>query len=139
MLLIEGKIDKMRRTKVEKYLMSDRYPGENLLKLTYIDGISTIPESRKIPEKKSDLKDWISLKGFDIAMKRIKEIQKLSKNKNKNLVPANLIKGHEIIKTLKIKPGKKIGKILEKIREEQLNKKIKNKTEAIKYIKNKFK
>jgi len=139
MLLIEGKIDKMRRTKVEKYLMSDRYPGENLLKLTYIDGISTIPKGRKIPEKKSDLKHWISLKGFNIALKRIKEIQKLSKNKNENTIPASLINGHEIIKTLKIKPGKKIGKILEKIREEQLNKKIKNKTEAIKYIKNKFK
>ncbi|MFH1457220.1 MAG: hypothetical protein ABIF17_03885 [Patescibacteria group bacterium] len=136
MLLIAGKIDKMRQTKVEKYLMSDRFPGDNLLKLTYIDAISTIPDKRKIPEKKSDLKDWISLKGFYIALKRIKEIQKLSKNKK--LIPESLINGHEIIKILKIKPGKKIGKILEKVREEQLNKKIKNKTQAINYIKRKF-
>lgn len=137
MLLIEGKIDKMRQTKVEKYLMSDRYPGENLLKVTYIDAISTIPEKRKFPKKKADLKDWISLKGFIIALKRIKEIQKLSKDKKP--VPKRLINGNEVIKTLKIKSGKKVGTILDKVRDEQLNKKILNKKQAIEYIKKKFK
>jgi tRNA nucleotidyltransferase (CCA-adding enzyme) len=135
-LFIEGKIDKMRQTKVEKYLMSDHYPGENLLKVIYVDAISTVPEKRKIPKKKTDLKDWISLKGFDIALKRIEEIQKLSKDKKP--VPKRLINGNDIIKVLKVKPGKKVGTILDKVREEQLNKKIETKKQAIEYIKKKF-
>jgi len=47
------------------------------------------------------------------------------------LMPKSLVNGEEIMKLLKIKPGKKIGQILKKIREKQLAGTIKNKKEAL--------
>ena len=46
-----------------------------------------------------------------------------------------ILSGDEIIKEFKIEPGPKIGKLLEIIKEAQLEGKIKNKTEALDLVK----
>jgi tRNA nucleotidyltransferase/poly(A) polymerase len=49
--------------------------------------------------------------------------------------PAPILNGREVMKILNLKPSKKVGEILEALREAQLNGKIKNQTEAVKFIK----
>ena len=52
--------------------------------------------------------------------------------------PAPLLKGEEVIKELGIKPGKLVGEILDQLREKQLGGEIKNKREALKWLKDFF-
>jgi tRNA nucleotidyltransferase/poly(A) polymerase len=54
----------------------------------------------------------------------------------KNVRPAPILNGREVMKILNLKPSKKVGEILEALREAQLNGKIKNQTEAVEFIKN---
>ncbi|MFA4891242.1 MAG: CCA tRNA nucleotidyltransferase [Candidatus Gracilibacteria bacterium] len=51
------------------------------------------------------------------------------------LMPQRLISGDEIMKALKIPAGKKIGKLLARIRSEQLGGKLKTKKDALEFIK----
>jgi poly(A) polymerase len=133
MLIVGGKVAEMRQTKLEKYFLSEFFPGEKLLQIVFDDAIGTIPEGRKIPQKNSDLKNWISLQGFDIFLKRIKKIKKMGGEKN--VRPAPILNGREVMKILNMEPSKKVGEILEAMREAQLNGKIKNQTEAVEFIK----
>lgn len=50
-------------------------------------------------------------------------------------VPKPLVAGEDVMKILKIKPGKKVGEILEEIQEKQLAGKITTKKQALAYIK----
>jgi poly(A) polymerase len=134
MLIVGGKVSEMRQTKLEKYFLSEFFPGEKLLQVVFDDAIGTIPAGKKIPQKNSDLKNWISLQGFDIFLKRIKAIKKMGGQKN--VRPAPILNGREVMKILNLKPSKKVGEILEALREAQLNGKIKNQTEAVEFIKN---
>ncbi len=54
------------------------------------------------------------------------------------LMPKNLLSGTEIMKLLKIEPGKQIGKILKDLREKQLNGDLKTKNEAKLYVQKVF-
>jgi poly(A) polymerase len=49
--------------------------------------------------------------------------------------PEPLLKGEDVIKELNIKPGKLVGEILEQLREKQLGGEIKNRREALKWLK----
>jgi tRNA nucleotidyltransferase/poly(A) polymerase len=49
--------------------------------------------------------------------------------------PKPFLTGEDVMKTLKIKPGKKVGKILAELREKQLDGEIKNKKQALDCIK----
>ena len=133
MMLLEDKVENMRQTKFEKYMLSDRYPGEKLLQVTYADAVATVPAGEKIPTKKEDLKDWISLRGFWPALKRIKKIQNMNPSGNK--APARLLNGNDVMKIRKIKSGSGVGRILDELREAQLREKVKTKKEAIEFIK----
>jgi tRNA nucleotidyltransferase/poly(A) polymerase len=133
MLIVGGKVAEMRQTKLEKYFLSDFFPGERLLQVIFCDAIGTIPYGKKIPQKNSDLKKWISLEGFDIFLKRIKAIKKMAGNIN--VRPAPILNGREVMKILNLEPGKIIGEILESLREAQLNGKVKNQTQAVEFIK----
>jgi poly(A) polymerase len=54
------------------------------------------------------------------------------------IIPKKLLNGNEIMKILKVKEGPIVGKILKKLEEEQVTKKLKTKEEAIKAIKSIF-
>jgi tRNA nucleotidyltransferase (CCA-adding enzyme) len=115
-------IKEMKNSTVEKYFFAHRYSGEDLLKLGFIDMLSSI-------QKKTGEGD---LGNFELIVKRINELKRLGKDKN---LPKPLLNGDEIMEILKIKPGKKIGEILENLREKQLAGKIKTKKGAREYIK----
>jgi putative nucleotidyltransferase with HDIG domain len=51
------------------------------------------------------------------------------------LMPKQLISGKEVMKILNLKEGKEVGKILQQVREQQLEDKIKNKKDAKEFVK----
>ncbi|NMB48075.1 CCA tRNA nucleotidyltransferase [Candidatus Kuenenbacteria bacterium] len=106
----------MKNPTLEKYFFGERYSGEDLLKLGFIDGSGSIPQNKK---------DYLS--SFNLMVKRIEELKKLGKGRR---LPKPLLDGNEVMEVLKIKPGKKVGRILEELREKQLAGKIKSKKEA---------
>lgn len=115
-------IKEMKNSTVEKYFFSERYSGEDLLKLGFIDMVSTIWADRGKG----------NLEGFEKMIERINELKKLGKDKK---LPKGLLNGDEVMKLLGLKPGKKVGEVLEDLREQQLSGKIKSKEEAEKWIK----
>ena len=108
-----------------------------------VDPLLTMPDSRK--------RHWFLHEGFeelleiyrvDIAGTEPKDfsvyekIKKLYKHEiaELKLLPKQLLTGEEVMEILKLKPGIKIGEIIEKIREEQLAKNLKTKKDAKEYI-----
>ncbi len=128
MMLIHGHPSEFRSTTIEKYFFSDRFPGKNLIKLAYLDSLATIPKSGKL---ESDL--------IKALLKRIKEMKALVKrNQAREMLPPPLLNGNEIMKILKIEPGRKVGEIKEKLREKQLKGEIKNKREAKRFVRDSY-
>lgn len=123
MILIAGDISKMRPATIEKYFFNPRYSGEDLLKLSFVDIAASLPEKGK--------PNFIS---FYQMEKRIKELKRLSKTKKE--LPPPLLNGYEIMQKFNLKPGPRIGELLKKLREKQLEKKIKTKGEALNYLAN---
>lgn len=121
MILIAGDISKMRPATIEKYFFNPKYSGDDLLKLSFVDIAATILE-----EGGPNFNNFYQMK------KRIKELKNLSKTKKE--LPPSLLDGYEIMDKFRLKPGPKIGRLLEKLREKQLSKKIKNKIEAFTYL-----
>lgn len=67
----------------------------------------------------------------------VKLYKKLMKEKEKDIKP--ILNGHEIIEIFNIKQGKKVGEILNTLKEAQLNRKIQTKEEAKKWLIKKYK
>ena len=107
LITLHGDINKMRAATIEKLFFNKLRPGKNLLRLLYIDAISTIPEKGE-----TDLTNFYKL------VKRIKDLDKLHKEKDK--LPPPILDGNEIMAKLKLKSGPQIGKLLSILREEQL-------------------
>ncbi len=107
LIMIHGDINDMRAATIEKMFFNKLRPGKNLLKLLYLDAISTIPEKGKT-----------DLSNFKKLVKRIKELDKLHKEKDK--LPPPILDGNEIMAKFKLKSGPEIGKLLSILREEQL-------------------
>ena len=115
------KIRQMKNSTIEKYFFSDKYSGEDLLKMGFVDMSASIrPNGR--PE----------LDNLELMVERINELKKLGKGRK---LPKALLNGDEVMEILGIQAGKKVGKILNELREKQLSGRIKNKQEAIKFIK----
>lgn len=107
LIMVHGDINDMRAATIEKLFFNKLRPGKNLLRLLYIDAISTIPEKGK-----TDLTNFYKL------VKRIEELDKLHKKKDK--LPPPILDGHEIMNKFNLEPSPKIGKLLSVLREEQL-------------------
>ncbi len=122
MLTVHGKIDQIKNTTLEKYFFSDK-PGADLLQLIFIDAISTIPRQGEI-----------YVNHYNQLNKRLQALSRLQKTPKK-ILPKLLIDGNEIMKLLKIKPGPRVGQVMELLREEQLKKKIKTKKQAREFVK----
>lgn len=121
MLAIHAKADEMKPTTIEKYFFNPNRPGDELLKLIYLDISATIPKKGK--------PDFSSLRKLE---KRIAEIKKLSGKKKE--LPKSLLNGNEIMQYLKISSGPKIGELLEILRQAQLSGKIKTKKEGYEFL-----
>lgn len=122
MLTIEGNVREMRPGTIEKYFFNPNFPGENLLKLTYLDASATIPLDGKI-----------DLENFYAITERIEELRQRFEAKAK--LPLPILDGHEIMAYFKLPPGPKVGELIRVLREAQLGGEIKNKEEAYKFLK----
>ena len=123
MLTTNGNPIKMKPTTIEKYFFNRENPSRNLLKLMFVDGLATIGK-----DGKGVTDHYQSLK------KRIEEIKKISGSRGP-MLSNPLINGQDVISVLNVKQGPKIGEILEKTRQAQLDGKIKNKKEAVEFLK----
>lgn len=121
LILMHGDVETMKRSTIEKYFFSRRYPSDVLLQLLYIDALATIPLVGR-----SDLANYRTLK------KRIEEMKKLGHKKEE--LPIPLINGHDVIEVFNIDPGPKVGKLLALVREEQLAGRVKTKQEALEFL-----
>jgi len=74
--------------------------------------------------------DFTSYREIKLRINKLK-----SKIKNKKQLPKQIVTGHDLINKYKLKPGPKIGQLLEILREAQLKGKINTKADGLKYIK----
>ncbi len=108
MLLVQGKIDEMRPSTVEKYFFNPNFPGAGLLQLAFADALSTIPEVGQ-PD----------LTNFRQMLKRISGLKKFVAKRDR--LPPPVLDGKEIMKKFKLPPGPQIGELLRALREAQLS------------------
>lgn len=123
---IQGDPAKMRPSTIEKYFFHPKYKND-LLKLIFIDVSAAIPKDLKKPD--------FSL--YNKIKERIKEIKE--KVKAKENLPPPLLNGYDVMETLNIPSSPKVGEVLKRVREEQLEGRLKTKKEAIRFIKEQFK
>jgi len=126
MILIRGEIAKMKPSTIEKYFFNSHFSGDKLLQVSFADIAATITS-----------KGALDFNRFNQMLGRIKELKGLSRNKKE--LPKPILNGHDIIKIFKLKPGREIGELLGLLREKQLNGKIKNKNQAVKFLEKKIK
>ncbi len=88
---------------------------KNLLELFYADARGTTPPHTEVIDK--------------IAQLYHKDISSTP------VLPMPLIDGDDVMKALKLKPGKKIGFVLQKVREKQLGGELKTKKAALEWLK----
>lgn len=124
MLLLQGNIEEMKPSTIEKYFFNPNFPGEGLLQLTFTDALATIPEVGD-PD----------LENFYAMQKRIEGLRELVKEKNR--LPKPILSGDDIMKYFKLKPGKRIGELITVLREAQLSGQVGAEDESIKERKNK--
>jgi len=122
MVLIKGDITKMRPKTIEKYFFNPHYSGQKLLQISFVDISATI--TKKGP---------LSFDRFDQMLVRINGLKELSENKKE--LPKSLVTGDDIIKEFNLSPGPLIGKLLDLVREEQLNGHLNNKKESLAFLK----
>jgi poly(A) polymerase len=108
MLMLQGDIEGMRPSTIEKYFFNPNFPGRGLLQLTFADALATIPAVGQ-PD----------LENFYAMIKRIDGLQSLVKEKNR--LPKPILSGDEIMKRFKLKPGPKVGELITVLREAQLS------------------
>ncbi|MBI5071821.1 CCA tRNA nucleotidyltransferase [Candidatus Falkowbacteria bacterium] len=108
MLLLQGEIEGMKPSTIEKYFFNPNFPGDGLLQLTFADALATIP---KVGEP--------DLENFYTMVKRIEGLKSLVKEKNR--LPKPILSGDEIMKRFKLKPDPKVGELIKVLREAQLS------------------
>jgi poly(A) polymerase len=107
----------LKSTTLEKYFFNNPEWGEDLLKLSYADGMASIPPDGKLV-----------MSFYNKLVKRIEDLK--VKKEEKEKLPQPLLNGKNLI-GLGLKPGPFFSKILDAVREEQLNGVVKTKEEAI--------
>ncbi|MBL7054089.1 CCA tRNA nucleotidyltransferase [Patescibacteria group bacterium] len=122
LILARGDISKMKVSTIVKYFFNKTMPSKDLLKLSFADISATIPVSGK-----PNFTDFFEM------VARMEQIKKISKNKKS--LPKILLNGNQIMKKFKLPAGPKIGVLLNIVREEQLNLKIKTTKQAIDFLK----
>lgn len=114
--------EEMKNRTIEKYFFNEKYSGQDLLKLSFVDTLATVSKNSEI-----------NLESFYKMIQRIKKLKKLIKEKNR--LPKSILDGNEIMKKFNIPSGPQIGKLLEILREAQLSGEIKTKKQAREFLK----
>ncbi len=121
LLLVQGQVQEMKATTIERYFINPSVPGHSLLKLILADSLATIHENGS-----ADLTSYYQVKV------RILEIQEKGDRDQK--IPPPLLSGKDVMNLYGIGPGPEVGQMLTLLREEQLTGRIKNRIEAISFL-----
>ncbi len=128
MVLIQGSPENFRATTIEKIFLNPNLPGKNLIKLAFADAAATIPKTGKLE------KDLVG--GL---LQRIRLIKHNLKAKKRYFqLPKTLLDGNEIMQVTGFSPGRRVGQVKERLREEELVGRVKTKKEAREFILKKF-
>ena len=122
LILVCGDVEDMRSATIEKYFLNPQTPGQNLMRLIFCDGNAAIPLSQ-IPE----------MRHYHQLKKRLEKMRQLGHGKAE--APAPLLSGREIMALVQISAGPLVGKYLAILREEQLSGRVKDRDEAISFLK----
>lgn len=118
---VHGRIGEIKKTTLEKVFFNPVVPGRELLKVIFCDCRATLS-----PKKKPTLGHFRELR------KRLADLEKL--RASRPTLPKGLLDGDDIMRILKLKPGKRIGEVKLALREAQLKGKVRTKKEAIRFI-----
>jgi len=110
-------IAKMRAAKQMRWALDPRFP--NLLKIYRADSLASIPTNHRGKQGTPSLASYY--KALDVLLRAHAQPQ----------LQKALIDGHTIMRVLGIKPGPRVGRVLDRMRDLQLAGKIKNKHEAL--------
>lgn len=121
LLLLQGEVERMKNSTIERYFFNPLKPGAELQQLTLADALATIYKD-----------GTVDLTSFKKARKRIENLAGPMKEKAR--LPKPLLNGDEIMRAKKIKPGPEVGRLIELLREEQLSGRIKTKKQALVFL-----
>ena len=123
LLTVHGDPMNFTNRTIEKYFFNPLVPGNDLLKLIYCDQMASFVKGKP------------QLGSLPRLVKRIKMLlaclpaRQGGRRQTKHLPPP-LLDGREIMTVLKLKPGRLIGDLKDRLREAQLAGKVKNKKQA---------
>lgn len=123
MLIVHGGPEILKPSTIYRYFWKDQPSGLALQQLIFADSFSTKPQD-----------------GKDLTLTVVR-LQKRISETSKQLVRGKLtllMSGLDIIKAFDLKPGPKIGKLLEALEEAQLSGKVKTKSQARAFLKTKL-
>lgn len=120
LILLNSDIPAMKNNTLEKYFFRNPSLGTMLRKLIFVDSLASV---------RAD--GGSSLGNYRALEERLKQLG----GRHIKKLPKALINGDDIMRALNIKPGKDVGMFLERIREEQLSKKVKTKKDALFFLK----
>jgi len=121
LLLVQGAVDQMRASTLERHFLSPDRPGQKLMQLIFCDGSGTIPPAG-VP----------TLVSYRQVKMRLDAIRALGEKQAG--APAPLLSGEEVMQALGIPPGPAIGKYLAQLREAQLQGDISTRDDAIAFL-----
>ncbi len=122
LVLVQGTVDEMRASTLEKYFLNPGRPGHKLMQLIFCDGKGTIP-----PQGVPQLQAYYRLKERLLAIRQLGRTQMD--------VPPPLLSGREVMAALQIPPGPAVGTALALIREEQLCGRLSNRDDVLAFLK----
>lgn len=121
LILVQGEVDQMRAATIERNFLSPDRPGEKLMRLIFCDGTATVP-----------LSGTPQLVSYRQLKERIQKIEALSEERSR--IPAPLLSGNDVMKTLGLSPGPEVGRLLTLIREEHLSGRLSTREEALAFL-----
>lgn len=126
LLLLNTTVPELRNNTIEKYFFRNTVLGHTLLQLIFVDSYASKQASGAS-----------SLGTYRTFMQRMAQFIRISRAKGAHL-PKPVVTGDDVMRTLSLKPGQRIGTILLAVREEQLAGKIKTKRDAIQFLRKNF-
>lgn len=122
MLFNEKIVRAMKATTLEKYFLKDHYRGRLFQALAWVDMAASVPARGK--------QDWKPLK---IVQRRLRTIEKQLRHTHVR----SLLNGTEIMRRFSLQPSPFIGQLLDALREEQLQGRVRTKKQAWAFLKTK--
>ena len=122
LVLLNGDVQDMKNRTIEKYFFDDPARGDALRKLMFVDGLASVRA-----DGSSSLDKFYELK---VRMKKLTQLAG-----SKKTLPPALIDGYDVMKVAGISGGRRVGELIESLREEQLAGRVKTKVQARNYLK----